>query len=110
MRVERNDVDYSVAPTYLSEVKSLITWDYFCYREYKDERAFDSIIDVGCNTGTLSVFARVLFPFSKIYSFDASPAAISRIEESINTRGSLFEFAQGLLPFPGSYTWYGFFW
>ena len=77
MRVERKDVDFNIPPTYLSEVRSLITWDYFCYRNYKDERAFDSIIDVGCNTGTLSVFARVLFPFSRIYSFDASPAAIS---------------------------------
>ncbi len=77
MKIESKDVDYSVPPTYLSEIKALVTWDYFCYRNYKEERAFDSIIDIGCNTGTLSLFTRVLFPFAKIHSFDASPAAVS---------------------------------
>lgn len=77
MKVEEHDVDYSMSPPYLSELKTLVQWDYFCYRDYKDERAFDSIIDIGCNTGTLSLFTRILFPFAGIYSFDASPAAVA---------------------------------
>lgn len=67
------DIDNKL-PAPLSELRSLVQWDYFCYRQYSFQD-FDSILDVGCNTGTLSTFTHMLFPFAHIHSVDASPRA-----------------------------------
>lgn len=47
----------------------------------------DIFIDIGCNVGLISmVFARI-FPFIKVYSFDANPVAVKCLERSIEENG-----------------------
>lgn len=43
----------------------------------------DLFIDIGCNVGLVSIVFAKVFPFIKVYSFDANPVAIKCLEYSI---------------------------
>lgn len=43
----------------------------------------DIFIDIGCNVGLVSMVFATVFPFIKVYSFDANPVAIKCLELSI---------------------------
>lgn len=47
-----------------------------------DFKKDDIFVDIGCSIGLVSMFASKMFPFIKIYSFDANPLAIDCFRKS----------------------------
>ena len=71
MKLEYKDINVSNL-NHLSETKPIINADYYCYRPY-GHKFFDSIIDIGANTGTASLFCKMLFPTATIHTFEPNP-------------------------------------
>jgi ubiquinone/menaquinone biosynthesis C-methylase UbiE len=67
-------------------------------------QAGESVLDVGCGTGTLAIAAkRRVGPTGSVYGIDASPAMIARATKKAKKAGALVIFESGLaesLPFP----------
>lgn len=94
MHLSYDDIDISLAPAKMEEMATNNLWDYYVYREYDHSfghKAFDSIIDIGANSGSVGLITRVRFPTANLYSFDPNP-----IGYASNVRlKSLFEKANG---------------
>lgn len=94
MKLSYDDIDTSLAPAKMEEMQTNNLWDYYVYREYDHSfghKAFDSIIDIGANSGSVGLITRVRFPTANLYSFDPNP-----ISYASNVRlKSLFEKANG---------------
>jgi ubiquinone/menaquinone biosynthesis C-methylase UbiE len=67
-------------------------------------RPGESVLDVGCGTGTLAIAAkRRVGPAGSVYGIDASPAMIARASNKAKKAGAAVIFENGLaesLPFP----------
>lgn len=94
MKLSYDDINTSLAPAKMEEMVTNNIWDYYVYREYDHSfghKAFDSIIDIGANSGSVGVITRVRFPTANLYSFDPNP-----ISYASNVRlKSLFEKTSG---------------
>ena len=76
MRLQYKDIDTGKAPAKLEETCTTIQWDYYGYRFYL-ERDFDTVLDIGANSGTVGLYTHVLFPFADIHSFEPNPFGYS---------------------------------
>lgn len=76
MQLKYKDINVSLAPAKLEELGTNNTWDYYGYRQYEHDhghKAFDSIIDIGANSGAVGLMTRIRFPTSNLYSFEPNP-------------------------------------
>jgi len=71
MKLNYDDID-TTQVTYLEELGPIVIKDVYGYRPYSF-KAFDTIIDIGANTGASSLFTRTLFPHADIYTFEPNP-------------------------------------
>src|SRR5260370_40184542 len=64
----------------------------------------DSVLDIGCGTGTLAIAARQrVGPSGRVYGVDASPEMLARAGRKANKAGAEVVFKNGIaegLPFP----------
>src|SRR6266851_7202656 len=70
-------------------------------------KAGDSVLDVGCGTGTLAIVSkRWVGPTGAVHGIDASPEMIARAREKAKKTGLEVSFRQGVvesLPFPDAH-------
>lgn len=63
----------------------------------------ESVLDLGCGTGTLAIQVKQREPAAKVLGLDGDPAMLSRARSKARCRGASIRFDQGLswnLPYP----------
>lgn len=80
---------YSPDTSCLKEFNKIAVNDFMRIRRFS-AIPLDYIIDIGANIGVFTLYSRILFPKSKIISFEPNPASFKCLDKNTNFMNNVF--------------------